>query len=162
MSLYAQLLQWNGQLTAWKSFTVTAPAGQLPTLSVRSDPGASRTDQIALSNLVIITDPDSVGYQKLELWESGGSGGGRAVRGQARPRPAAMKSTLLRQPGDSAFNVGTLGGTDTLWAQLLQANGQLTGWEPFTVSAPAARLPTLSVHSSPARPAAPASRCPHW
>ena len=38
-------------------------------------------------------------------------------------------------PGDVAntvFDVGTLGGTDTLWAQLLQANGQLTGWEPFT------------------------------
>src|SRR6202043_1024049 len=50
-TLYAQLLQWNGQLTAWKSFTVTAPAGQLPTLSVRSDPGASRSEPIALSNL---------------------------------------------------------------------------------------------------------------
>ena len=45
--------------------------------------------------------------------------------------------------------MGTLGGTDQLWAQLLQANGQLTGWMPFTVGAPASRLPTLSVNPQP-------------
>ena len=38
------------------------------------------------------------------------------------------------------FDVGTLGGTDTLWAQLLENNGQTTGWQPFTVTAPPARL----------------------
>jgi hypothetical protein len=139
-TLWAQLLQWNGQLTAWKSFTVTAPPGQLPTLTVRPDPGASRTEQIALSNLVIITDPDSVGYQKLELWDSFG---GSVAAGQfvvnAVPQTGGHEIDLL--PGDlanSTFNVGTLGGTDQLWAQLLQANGQLSGWQPFTVSAPAA------------------------
>jgi hypothetical protein len=53
-------------------------------------------------------------------------------------------------PGDIAntvFDVGTLGGTDQLWAQLLQDNGQLTGWQLFTVTAPAAQLPTLAVHN---------------
>jgi hypothetical protein len=147
-TLYAQLLQWNGQLTAWKSFTVTAPAGQLPTLSVRNDPGASRSEPIALSNLVIITDPDSVGYQKLELWDSFG---GSVAAGQfmVNGAPQTGGHEIDVAPGDVAntvFDVGTLGGTDTLYAQLLQANGQLSGWKSFTVSAPPARLPTLSVH----------------
>jgi hypothetical protein len=147
-TLYAQLLQWNGQLTAWKSFTVTAPAGQLPTLSVRPDPGAARNEQIALSNLVIISDPDSVGYQKLELWDSFG---GSAAAGQfvVNDMPQTGGHEIDVAPGDVAdttFNVGTLGGTDTLYAQLLQANGQLSGWKSFTVSAPPAQLPTLSVH----------------
>src|SRR5439155_552044 len=41
---------------------------------------------------------------------------------------------------NTVFDVGTAGGTDTLWAQLLQNNGTLTGWQPFTVTVPS---PTL-------------------
>jgi hypothetical protein len=38
--------------------------------------------------------------------------------------------------GNTVFDVGTLGGSDQLWAQLLQDNGQLTGGSAFTVTAP--------------------------
>ena len=41
--------------------------------------------------------------------------------------------------------MSVLGGTDTLWAQLLLKNGQLSGWQQFTVTAPVARVPTLTV-----------------
>ena len=148
-TLYAQLLQWNGQLTAWKSFTVTAPAGKLPTLSVHSQSGQTRGGSIGLSTLVTIADPDNVSFQKLELWD--GSGGSPTL-GQfvvdGAPQTAGHEIDVA--PADvanTAFDVGTLGGTDQLWAQLLQANGQLSGWQPFTVSAPAAQIPTLAVHS---------------
>ena len=50
---------------------------------------------------------------------------------------------------NTVFNVGTLGGSDTLYAQLLQWNGQLTAWKSFTVSAPVARLSSLSVFDDP-------------
>jgi hypothetical protein len=59
---------------------------------------------------------------------------------------------MMGDIANSAFDVGTLGGTDQLWAQLLQANRQLTGWMPFTVGAPAARLPTLTVNPQSPRP----------
>ena len=36
----------------------------------------------------------------------------------------------------TVFDVGTLGGTDTLWARLLQSDGKLTGWQQFAVTAP--------------------------
>ena len=43
---------------------------------------------------------------------------------------------------NTVFDAGTLAGTDTLWARLLQYDGTLTAWKPFTVTVPA---PTLSV-----------------
>ncbi|MDA9430599.1 hypothetical protein XH88_02140, partial [Bradyrhizobium sp. CCBAU 51627] len=46
--------------------------------------------------------------------------------------------------GTTVFDVGTAGGTDTLWAQLLQNDGSVTGWQQFTISVP---VPTLSVSS---------------
>jgi hypothetical protein len=87
-----------------------------------------------------------VSFQQLELWDSSGTAaGGQFVVNNA---PQSGGHEIDVAPGDVAntvFDVGTLGGTDQLWAQLLQDNGQLTGWQPFTVSAPAAHLPTLTV-----------------
>lgn len=31
------------------------------------------------------------------------------------------------------FHVGTLGATDQLWAQIVQSNGQASGWKPFNI-----------------------------
>src|SRR5258708_1610149 len=42
------------------------------------------------------------------------------------------------------FDVGTLGGTDTLYARLLQADGTLTGWQSFTVIAPPDHAPVVT------------------
>jgi hypothetical protein len=44
------------------------------------------------------------------------------------------------------FDAGTTAGTDTLYARLSQSNGQLSGWQPFTVTVP---TPTLTVTSDP-------------
>lgn len=40
-----------------------------PTVTVSSDSSATAGQQIALANLVAISDPGNVGYQKLELWD---------------------------------------------------------------------------------------------
>ncbi len=97
--------------------------------------------------------PVGVGYTQLELWDSNGTvaGGQFVVNGTPQTggheidvTPANVASTVL--------DVGTAGGTDTLWAQLLQSDGQLTGWEQFTVTAPTAQLPTLAVSSRCGRP----------
>jgi uncharacterized protein (DUF983 family) len=148
-TLYAQLLQWNGQLTAWKSFTVTAPVARLPSLSVFDDPSAVRGAPVALGNLVSIADPDRVSFQKLELWDSSG---GSALAGQfvVNGAPQGGGREIDVTPADVAntfFNVGSLGGSDLLWAQLVESDGQLSGWKSFTVSAPPARLPSFSVSS---------------
>ena len=95
-----------------------------------------------------IADLDHVGFQKLELWDSiGNAAGGQFVINNAAQSGGHEIDVAPGDIADSAFDVGTLGGTDQLWAQLLQANGQLTGWMPFTVGAPAAQLPTLTVNS---------------
>ena len=143
--LWARLIESNGQASEWKSFSVTAPLARLPSLSV-SDTLAARGDTIALSTLVRVTDTDSVGFQALHLWDSNGTiAGGRFVVGDV-PQTGGHAITLT--PSDVAktvFNVGTLGGTDQLWAQIVQANGELSSWAPFTVTAPVAQLPTLVV-----------------
>jgi hypothetical protein len=144
-TLWARLLQNNGQLTGWEEFTVTAPTAQPPTLSVTSDSSATRGQQLNLSTLVTILDPQNVGYTQLELWDTNGtaSGGQFVVNNQAQTGgheidvlPAFVAGTL--------YDVGTAGGTDTLWARLLQNNGQLTSWEEFTVTVP---LPSLTVNN---------------
>jgi autotransporter passenger strand-loop-strand repeat protein len=144
-TLWAQLLQSNGQLTGWQPFSVTVP---FPSLNVTSDPNAPRGQPVALSNLVTISDPAQVGFQKLELWDSSGTTAGGQFVIINSPQTGGHEIDVA--PGDVAktvFDVGTLGGTDMLWAQLLENNGQVTGWQPFTVTAPAAQLPTLTVNN---------------
>jgi ABC-2 family transporter protein len=143
--LWARLIESNGQATEWKSFSVTAPLARLPSLSV-SGTLAARGDSIALSTLVRVTDTDSVGFQALHLWDSNGTiAGGRFVVGEV---PQDGGRVIMLAPSDIAntvFHVGTLGGTDQLWAQIVQANGELSSWVPFTVTALVAQLPTLVV-----------------
>ena len=82
-TLWARLLENNGTFTAWQKFTVSVPA---PSFTVTSVPSASAGQHIAVSNLVTISDPGNVGYQKLELWDSNGTvaGGQFVVNGVAR------------------------------------------------------------------------------
>jgi len=142
-TLWAQLLENDGTLTGWQQFSVTAPVARTPTIAVVSDAAATSGQHIALSSLVTIADPDSVGYQKLELWDSNGTvaGGEFVVNGMAQTGGHEIDMA----PGSVAsavFDAGTIAGTDTLWARLLQNDGTLTAWQPFTVSVP---TPTLTV-----------------
>jgi hypothetical protein len=142
-TLYAQLLQSNGQLTGWQKFTVTVPA---PSLAVSTLSNATRGQQIALSTLITISDPAGVGYTQLELWDSNGTAaGGQFVVNAVAQTGGHEIDVASANVAGTVFDVGTLGGTDTLWAQLLESNGQTTGWQQFSVTAPAVRLPTLTV-----------------
>ena len=142
-TLWARLLQDNGTLTSWMPFTVTVPT---PTLSVTSVANATKGQVFNLSSsLVAIADPGHVSYQQLELWDTAGTlaGGQFVVNGvfetgghEIDVSPANVASTV--------FDAGTSAGIDTLWARLLQDNGTLTSWMPFTVTVP---TPTLSVTS---------------
>jgi hypothetical protein len=146
-TVYAQLLQWNGELTPWKSITVTAQKAQLPSISVSDEAHAVRGSSIALANLVSIADPDRVSFDKLQLWDSFG---GNAFTGEfvvnGAPQGGGHAIDVLPSDiGNTFFNVGTLGGSDLLWARLIESNGQATEWKSFSVTAPLARLPSLSV-----------------
>ena len=140
--------------TATESFTINVVGMPLaaPTLSVSNNPNATRGQQVSLSTLVTISDPDTVGYQNLELWDDNGTvtGGQFVVNGTPQTggqeidvAPANVASTV--------FDVGTLGGTDQLWARLLENDGTLTAWQQFSVTAPAltAPAPTLTVSNDP-------------
>jgi hypothetical protein len=104
---------------------------------VSSSSGVTRGQTIGLSSLVSILDPDHVGYTQLELWDSDGTvGSGQFV---VNGTPQTGRHEIDVSPANvvnTVFDVGTAGGSDTLWAQLLQSNGQLTGWQRFTVTAP--------------------------
>jgi hypothetical protein len=100
---------------------------------------------VSLSSLVTIADPGAVSYQKLELWDSNGTvGGGQfVVNGVAQTGGHEIDVTPANVAG-TVFDAGTLGGTDTLWAQLLENNGTLTGWQQFSVTVP---TPMLTVNN---------------
>ena len=145
-TLWAQLLQDNGQVTGWQMFTVTAPAARLPALNVISTSNATRGGTLPLSTLVTVSDPDHVGFSQLELWDSNGTAAAGQFVVNGTPQTGGHEIDVSpSNVANTVFDVGTLGGTDTLWAQLLENNGQTTGWQPFTVTAPPARLPTLTV-----------------
>ena len=125
----------------WQQFTVTVP---MPTLAaVRNDLAATGGQVVSLSSLVTIADPGAVSYQKLELWDASGTvtGGQFVVNGVAQTGNHEIDVTPANAAG-TVFDAGTSGGTDTLWARLLQNDSTLTDWQRFTVTVP---TPTLSV-----------------
>jgi hypothetical protein len=133
-TLYARLLESDGTLIPWQQFSVTVPN---PELTVTSDNGVTSGQVINLSTLVSIADPGGVGYQKLELRDSIGTaaGGQFVVNGVAQTGGHEIDVTPANVAG-TTFHEGTTGNTDTLWAQLLENNGTLTGWQQFTVVDP--------------------------
>jgi hypothetical protein len=126
--------------------TIAVPPPRTPTISVSNDPAAIRGEQVALSDLVTIADPDGVGFQKLELWDSNGTVAGGQFVVNGTPQTGGHEIDV--SPADVAnpmFDVGTLGGMDTLWARLLQTDGTLTNWQQFTVTAPIDTPPMVTV-----------------
>src|SRR5439155_309115 len=110
-----------------------------------------RGQVVALSALVTISDPANVGFQKLELWDSKGTlaGGQLVVNGQ--PQTGGHEIDVAASDvANTVFDTVTLGGTDMLWAQLLQANGTLTEWQQFTVKDPIAVAAASTVELSSA------------
>ena len=141
-TLWARVLQTDGTLTSWQKFTVTAPMAELPTVRVTNATTAIRGQQIALSTLVSIADPDGVGYQKLELWDANGTvGGGQFVVNGADQTGGHEIDVSPTDVAKTVFDVGTLRGTDTLWARVLQTDGTLTKWQRFTVRAVPSPMP---------------------
>jgi hypothetical protein len=127
--------------SVWTSFTAQAFTPTPPSLAVSGDASASSGQTLALSSLVTISDPDSVGYQTLQLWDSDGTttGGEFLINGVAQTGNQAIN---VPSGANVVFDAGTGSGTDTLWARLIQSNGTATGWEEFSVSVPA---PTVNV-----------------
>jgi probable HAF family extracellular repeat protein len=129
--------------------TMTIDMHRLPGLTVNSlalTGNGVRGEQLPLGNVLQIMDRDNVGFQKLELADSNGTvtGGQFVINGIAQTggheidvAPADVSKTV--------YNVGTLGGTDTLWARLQQINGALTPWQQFTVTTPLDNAPTVAV-----------------
>ncbi|SEC99889.1 M10 family metallopeptidase [Bradyrhizobium erythrophlei] len=132
--------------TAWGpwsiAFTVTVP---MPTVSVHDDLTATRGQQIALSGLVTVADPGAVGYQQLELWDLNGTltGGQFMINGAAQTGGHEI-DVLPADIANTLFDVGTSGGTDTLWARILQHDGTLTAWQEFHVNAPVDQAPAVT------------------
>jgi hypothetical protein len=130
---------WSDPVTVTSSVdtgpVITLPP--LPSLTVHDFTTATPGQTIALSNLVTIADPGHVGYQKLELWDSFGT----AATGQFKVNGVAQTGghEIDVSPANVAsvvFAEGTIGNTDTLWAQLMLNDGTTTGWQKFTVVDP--------------------------
>ena len=132
--LWVQLLQVNGELSSWTPFTVTAPAAQLPSVAVQDDRSATAGESIPLSRLVTVVDPQNVGFQSLQLWDSNGtSAGGQFVIGNSPQTGGHVIEVAPTDLANTVFHVGTLGGSDLVWAQIVQSNGQASGWKPFNI-----------------------------
>jgi hypothetical protein len=140
--LWARILQNNGTLTDWQQFTI----GRMPPgLNVFNFTATSRHQTISLpTNLEYVFDPNALGYQKLELWDSGDVADDQFVVngiGQASGREIDVAPSDV---SNTTFKVGALGGTDRLWARLLQNDGTLTNWQLFTVTSPLDNPPVIT------------------
>jgi hypothetical protein len=108
--------------------------GVVATLSVQGDPNAIHGQQIALSSLVTIGDPNNYGFQKLELWQSLGGPAGDYFSVNGAIQAAGTEIDLASgNIANTAFVIGNNNGTDRLWARILQNNGTLTDWQQFTI-----------------------------
>ena len=108
-------------------------------------------EALNLSSLATIADPGSVGYQQFELWDSKGTlAGGQFVVNGVRQTGGHEIDVSPANVASTVFDVGTAGGTDTLWPRLLQNDGSLTPWQQFTVTDPVTVAPaaTVEVRSS--------------
>ena len=111
---------------------MSALAERLPTLGVTGSVANATRGQVInlVEPLVTIGDPGNVGYQKLELWDSNGTvaGGQFKINGVAQTGGHQIDLT----PADVAntvFVAGASAGSDTLYAQLVQTDGTLSGWK---------------------------------
>jgi probable HAF family extracellular repeat protein len=150
---HSRTVSWliSSASAASASVTMTIDMHRLPGLTVSSLGNAVRGAQLPLYNLVSVIDRDNVGIQKLELWDSNGtvSGGQFMINGVAQSggheidvSPADLSKTV--------YDVGTMGGSDTLWARLQQFNGTLTPWQQLTVTAPLDNAPVVAVANTTA------------
>ena len=106
-TLYAQLQLNDGTLSGWKQFAVSVAA---PTLGVSSVASATRGQVINLSSLLTIGDPGSVGYQKLELWDSNGTvGGGQFMVNSVVQTGGHEIDVSPANVANTVFDAGTLG-----------------------------------------------------
>lgn len=150
-----QTFQFNASFGSLKSLQFAGTANLLfngitlvptvaPSLAVGSMGAANRGQSIPISNLAAALDPSNVGFSKLELWHSVGPADGSQLVVNGAPQTTGHEIDL--SPADVAntvFNVGS-GGTDTLWARLLQNDGSLTPWQSFTVTAAPDHTPVVT------------------
>ena len=117
-----------------------------PTLNVTSIGSAIGGEVLDLSSLITATDPGFVGYQQLELWDFNGTAGRWSVCGQGSDAEPADTRSTSRRPmrRTQCLTLANREDTDTLWARLLENDGSLTPWQPFSVTVP---QPTLNVTS---------------
>ena len=120
----------------------------LPLIHVSSQ-AATRSQVLSLSALVTISDPGNLGYQTLELWDNNGTlaSGHFVVNGVAQTGGHQI-NVSSGNLANTVFDVGTAGGTDTLYARLLENNNTLTSWQSFTVMAPLDQAPVTTPVSS--------------
>ena len=81
-------------------------------------------------------DLDRNGREDSKEMKSVGTTADINVVAQFDSESAGHRTTryLLTKGSDLAGDVvGTLGATDLLWAQIVQSNGQASGWKPFKI-----------------------------
>ena len=111
---------------------MTVPQPTLNVTSIGSEIGGT---VLNLSDLVTIADPGLIGYQQLELWDSKGTlAGGQFVVNGVPQTGGHEIDVAPANVANTVFDAGTAGGTDTLWARLLQNDGTLTPWQQFNVT----------------------------
>jgi hypothetical protein len=132
-TLWARLLQNNGQLTAWQQFTVTAPADTGPVVNsvsnIKTVPGQS----FAASNLFTASDPFNDAIAQYDFWDTGSGGGHFLLNNQVL---GANQDNFVSaaQLGQTTYVSGS--GVDTLWVRVNEG-GQWSPWSPsFTISDP--------------------------
>jgi len=118
----------------------------LPAATVHDFTATSHHQAIALTSLLSISDPNGLGYQKLELWESLGSVAGDQFVVNGVTQGFGQKiDVAAADVANTTFDVGAMGGTDKLWAQVVENDGTLSGWQQFNVTSPPDQTPVASV-----------------
>jgi hypothetical protein len=132
-TIYAVVQQSDNTFPSFASFTVTTE----PTVVVHDQTGVGPGQVISLSTLATVHDAGNIGYKDLELYDTAGTaaGGRFFVNGVAQGGNQVISLTS-GELANTTFHVGTGGGTDTIYAWVLENDNTISTPQVLTITDP--------------------------
>src|ERR1043166_2723946 len=142
-------LEWS----AWKSWAMTTQGS--PPIAQAPSRGVHIAQEVALSSLFSVSDPDGSAITRYEFWDSGpDAGGGYFKLAGSAPSAQQAITVTLADLAQATYVGGSKPGAETLWVRANDGNGYgpWASWEMTTGNAlPAIAAADARIHLNHAR-----------
>ena len=131
--------------SAWKTFTVAAPANVAPTVNVQNLSPAHADAFISGVNLFTVSDPDDASMARFRFFDGTAGNGCFQLNGgdQVELKNIEINASDLV---NFRYRTSATGAGDTLWVQAFDGTAW-SAWKSFNVNAPANVAPVVSVQA---------------